>query len=169
MQEIVKNIDEIKLNLFSGQQELVVETILILKETSHFELIDSLFDLYLTTQNIVIKKELFQLFIEIKDKRFVSVLVNNLSKSKFKTITKDLVSICWQTGLQFESEIELFSKIMVENDIETAIECFSVIEESIFDISEQKRKSLLVYFTESLPLMEETKKDLVKELIHLLE
>ena len=169
MQEIAKNIDEIRLILFSGQQDLVIETIHGLKETSHFELVDSLFDLYLTSSDNIVKKELFQFFVEIKDKRFVTVLVNNLSKSKFKTVTKDLVSICWQTGLQFESEIELFSKIMVENDIETAIECFSVIEESIFDISEEKRKSLLVYFNESLPLMEETKKDLVKEIIHLLE
>ena len=50
MQDLEKNREDLKIDLFSGNTDLVLETIELIKLSSHFEIIDSLFDLYLTSQ-----------------------------------------------------------------------------------------------------------------------
>ena len=82
MQEIEKNIDDFKNDLFSGKPEIVINAITILKQTPHYEIVDSLFDLYLTTQRAEIKTQIFNVFIDIKDERFVEKLIFSLDKPK---------------------------------------------------------------------------------------
>jgi len=168
MQDLEKNVDDFKNDLFSGKTDLVISTIESIKQTSHYEIVDSLFDLYLTTQKNEIKAQLFNLFIDIKDERFVEKLVLSIGKPKFSIISKDLISICWQTGLDFSQHIDQFiSKLFTESD-EIAIECFSVIESSIEFLSEEKRKSLVSILNKKKNDFDGVKKGLIEEIIYML-
>jgi len=169
MQDLDKNIDTLKIDLFSGNIELVVHAINRVKLSSHFELIDSLFDLYITTQKQEIKNHLFSFFIDIKDKRFVDKLVESIKKPKFTGITTELFSICWQTGLDFSEHIEFFLEKLIAGNDEQAIECFSVIESSIDEIDEDQRKNLVLIFKSKELDFEGVKKGLSQELIYMVE
>jgi hypothetical protein len=168
MQDLEKNREDLKIDLFSGNTDLVLETIELIKLSSHFEIIDSLFDLYLTTQKQEIKSQLFSLFIDIKDKRFVQKLVDSLSKPKFSTISKDLISISWQTGLDFCDHLDLFVQKMIEGNDEIAIECFSVIENAIDDLSDDRKKELSLVLQANLTNSIGVKKGMIEETIHIL-
>jgi hypothetical protein len=169
MLELDKNIEDLKIDLFSGNTDLIVETIHSIKLSPHYELIDSLFDLYLTTQKQEIKTELFALFIDIKDKRFVEKLVQSLQKPKFATISKDLISISWQTGLDFCNHLELFIHKMIEGDDEQSIECFSVIESSIDDVSLEMKRKLVELLKPRINDFTGIKKAMCDEVLYLLE
>jgi len=168
MQEFEKNIDDLRNDLFSGKPELVIATIQTIKQTSHYEIIDSLFDLYLTTQKDEIKSAILNLFVDIKDERFVEKLIESLEKPKFIAINKELISICWQTGLDFSNYIDMFITKMFDGTDEIAIECFSVIESSIEHLNDEKKKSIMTFLNEKKIDFEGVKKGLIEEAIYML-
>jgi hypothetical protein len=168
MQEFEKNIDDLRNDLFSGKPELVITTIQTIKQTSHYEIIDSLFDLYLTTQKDEIRSAILDLFIDIKDQRFVEKLIESLGKPKFTAINKELISICWQTGLDFSNHIDMFLSKMFDGTDEIAIECFSVIESSIDILSDEKKQSLKTFLNEKKNDFDGVKKGLIEEAVYML-
>ena len=169
MQEFEKNIDDFKNDLFSGNPDVVLATIDSVKQTSHFEIVDSLFDLYLTTQKDAIKQRLFTVFIDIKDKRFVEMLIVSIDKPKFSSIQKELISICWQTGLDFSKHIDLFITKLLSSSDEVAIECFSVLESSIEQLHVEKKNTLQSELNTQKNNFTGVKKGLIEEAIYMLE
>lgn len=168
MQEIEKNIDDFKNDLFSGKPEIVINTITILKQTPHYEIVDSLFDLYLTTQRAEIKTQIFNFFIDIKDERFVEKLIFSLDKPKFSAVINDIISICWQTGLDFSNHIDVFISKMLNGTDETAIECLSVIESSLNQLNDDKKKELILFLNKRKNDFDGLKKSLIEDAIYML-
>lgn len=169
MQDLEKNIQDIKNKLFSGDVSIIIETIKNISNSAYYEIIDTLFDLFITTSNHEVKKTLIDLFISIKDPRFEKKLIEVIQKPKYLAIKKDLISICWQTGLSFENSIDVFVDMIIVADLETSIECFSVIEESLVNIDDKKKKDIAEKLRTNSPLFNDSKRNLIQELIYMLE
>lgn len=163
------NSSDLKIELFSGDTERVIQSLEKIKDSSCFDLIEPLFDLYVTSQNNEIKNKVFNLLCDVKDKRFVEFLLLALSKAKYKGIKKDIVSICWQSGLDFSGNVRLFIDILVAETDELSIEVYSVFESSLDFIKKEEKKSIRDYIDEKLSLVNGLKKELLQEIHYMLE
>jgi len=169
MQELEKNIEEIKSGLFSGDVCVINDTLAFIRELHEFQYIEILFDLYVTTQNKEVKTSIFNLLVDIKDERFVESIVECIQKPKYGTVINDMIAVCWQTGLDFSKHTNLFLDLFLTGDLHTAIECFTVIEEALPGITEKERGALVERINASHNNASEEKKLLANELKSLLQ
>ena len=79
-----------------------------------------------------------------------------------------LVSSCWQSGLNYSEYSSDFAEVFVKGDYVTAIECLTVIEESVNELSATK-KSEIIRMVKENPLSHTNEKaPLTMELLSIL-
>ena len=80
-----------------------------------------------------------------------------------------LVSSCWQSGLNYSEFSKDLVRVFLDADYVTAIECLTVIEESVNDLSESVKNEIIKMLEESPVSQINEKQSLMHELISILE
>jgi hypothetical protein len=165
-----KRIKELELLLNNSNKIIVSQTIESLRNEEPFEgvigLLTSLFD---KSDDWSIKKAIENFMNDLKDKSVKPELIAIIQK-KWKDDTMCmLVSACWQSGMDFSEYTDNFFEIFLKADYATAIECITVISESIEKISREKKVKLIGILKESPILNVDDRSALIPELISILE
>ena len=79
-----------------------------------------------------------------------------------------LVSSCWQSGLDYSEFAGDFANVFIRGDYMTALECFTVIEESVKRIPELKKKEIIKLLEKNKETTSVEKKSLTQALIAVL-
>lgn len=81
---------------------------------------------------------------DIKDLSARNEIVEEIKKNNPPETTRMLISSCWQSGLDYSDYTLEFARIFIETeDYMTALECFSVIELSIYNMTKRNKEVLL--------------------------
>jgi hypothetical protein len=80
-----------------------------------------------------------------------------------------LVSSCWQSGLNYSGYSSDFADLFLAGDYMTAIECFTVIENSVNNLTRPEKDSLIKQIREGSSSVIGEKTALALELISVLE
>jgi hypothetical protein len=80
-----------------------------------------------------------------------------------------LVSSCWQSGLNYSDYATDLVKVFLSGDYITAIECLTVIEETVNELSESVKNEIIKMLEESPISQISEKQSLILELISILE
>ncbi len=77
---------------------------------------------------------------DLKDQSVRTEVIAEIRKPwKANTISM-LVSSCWQSGLDYSDYLADMAKVFLEGDYATAIECMTVIEESVQEQQQEKKR-----------------------------
>jgi hypothetical protein len=155
--------------LTSENNNLVLDAISSIKEQGSVLFLPFLIELYKTTKFQDIKIELFNLFIDLKDKNAVQFIIDAIKNTEYYKIKKDLLSICWQSSLLFHEYIELFIDIFVKDDFEIAFEAFTIIEWMDLLVNKETINNQISYLIKNKESVSEQKQILFNELIKTLE
>ena len=128
-------IRELQKKLSTENSKTVSDAIVSLRNEVPFKgAISLLAGLYDRTNDLVIKNLIHNFLNDIKDpgarNEIVTAVMNNF---KPETLSM-LVSSCWQSGLDYSGFIIDFTDLFISGDYLTALECFTVIEESVHSI-----------------------------------
>jgi hypothetical protein len=148
---------------------LICKAIGLLRDEQPFEgAIGLLTSLYNRTDDHPIKKVIEGFMNDLKDQTATREVINEIKKRwKADTISM-LVSSCWQSGLDYSGYSTDFAKIFLEGDYVTAVECLTVIEESVYKLSPQG-KDEIVKILENNPFPSVNEKTILfKELLIIL-
>jgi len=131
--------------------------------------IAQLTSLYNRTDDNEIKKSVADFMNDLKDQAACEEVINEIRKEwKADTISM-LVSSCWQSGLNYSEYSLDLARVFLTGDYITAIECLTVIEDTVEDLSQEKRAEVIKLIKENpLPRVNE-KSTLLVELISILE
>jgi len=119
---------EIKNRLFSANTHEVIAAINLLKEKGNKDYLPILFELLVNNPEDEVKKAILTLFGTVKDNETIPLFVEALQEDKFRSIRKEILTTCWQNGLDFSSHLELLIDIIVSDEWEIAFEAFTLIE-----------------------------------------
>ncbi len=117
-----------RLRLFSSSTETTVTAIQSLRESGDKDYLPILFDLLITKPVPEVEKEILNLLANLKDQETIPVLTEALQTEKYKSIRKELTSVCWQNGLDFSPSMEVFIDLIIREEWSIAFEAFTVIE-----------------------------------------
>ena len=133
-----KQIEEIKNDLFSGDDVVVMKAVLKCKDQDSAALVEPLIAVYTSSGMPEIKKEVAELLNNIKvsnaDQAFMKAIANK-QNAKFR---KDILSFIWNSGLQPVDDIVQLTEIAVAGSFEEALECLTIIENIEDQIPEEK-------------------------------
>ena len=163
IKELVETLN--KDNIFA-----IIEAIDLLRQEKPFEgAIGLLTALYDETDNMQVRKSISGFLNDLKDQSACEEVIKEVRKDWKPDTISMLISSCWQSGLNY-SEFSLdLAKVFLERDYVTAIECLTVIEESVHELS-KKRKAEIIKLIEDNPFPRVNEKStLTLELISILE
>ena len=163
IKELVETLN--KDNIFA-----IIEAIDLLRQEKPFEgAIGLLTAFYDKTDNMQVRKSISGFLNDLKDQSACEEVIKEVRKDWKPDTISMLISSCWQSGLNY-SEFSLdLAKVFLERDYVTAIECLTVIEESVHELS-KKRKAEIIKLIEDNPFPRVNEKStLTLELISILE
>ena len=115
-------------NLRSENPEIVMKSIEELKESgtsAHFPILTNLLH---ETGNDEIKKKILTLFAELKSTDTVPLLMSSIRNPEYRAELKDLVSCCWQNGLNYSPYLPVFVDMVITEEFAIAFEALTVVE-----------------------------------------
>ena len=148
----------------------ITEAIDLLRQEKPFEgAIGLLTAFYDKTDNMQVRKSISGFLNDLKDQSACEEVIKEVRKDWKPDTISMLISSCWQSGLNY-SEFSLdLAKVFLEGDYVTAIECLTVIEESVHELSIKSKEEIIKLIEDNpFPRVNE-KSTLTLELISILE
>jgi hypothetical protein len=149
---------------------VITEAIELLRQEKPFAgAIGLLTAYYDKTDDYSIRKTITGFINDLKDQSACQEVIEEIRKQWKPDTISMLVSSCWQSGLNYSDFSLDLAKVFLEGDYITAIECLTVIEESIQNLNKATRDKILKMLEESPVIQITEKKELMLELISILD
>ncbi len=155
--------------LRSGNTGAILDTLIEIREEGNINILPDIFELMLVSEEPEVQKSCANLLCDIKVDEAGIILTEAISDSRYESIKKELVSACWQNGLDYHKSVLIFAEIVLSDDYSTAIEAFTVVENCIGDLSETERANLSSALKKGMEQTDSQRKDLVNALIVAIE
>ena len=114
--------------LFSANTEIVLATVESLREKGNKEYLPMLFDILISAPEAEVQNAILKLLGTVKDKETIPIFIEVLQNEKYKSIRKEIITTCWQNGLDFSMYMSVFVDLVITESWEIAFEAFTVIE-----------------------------------------
>ncbi|MCQ2958703.1 MAG: hypothetical protein MJ198_00745 [Bacteroidales bacterium] len=136
-------INELK-SVFSSENESAIhDAIAYIHENGTIKMLPLLFDLLETTTNKSLKEDIYNCLIDTKDSNAISIFLEKLKEDTFINEKKNLLSVLWQTNLDFSKHCKTFTDILISDTYENAIEAFSIFENNMENISNEDKEQCI--------------------------
>jgi hypothetical protein len=155
--------------LRSSNRIAILDTIKELRSEGDISVLPELFNLLLVQEDEEVVAEISALLNDLKEKEAAEILADAIRNPEYQQIQTVLVAACWQNGLSYGKYIDTFMDVVVSGDYSAAIEAFTVIEEAVGELEENKRLHLANSLKSKLQKIEDQKKPLFVELVKLIE
>ena len=165
-----KKLKELSIILQQDNIFKVKAAIRSLRKSPYFEgAIGLLASLYDRSHDQSLKKIIADFMNDLKGNSVCSEVVTEINKKrKPETITM-LVSSCWQSGLDYSGYLADMAAAYLEADYATAIECMTVIEESVIRSSRKDKDDIIKLVLDSPLAYSHEKSPLTSELVSILQ
>jgi hypothetical protein len=165
-----KKIRELNEILNKDNNIVITEAIELLRNEKPFEgAVGLLTAYYDKTDDFSIRKIISSFFDDLKDQSVCHEVIEEIRKQWSADTISMLVSSCWQSGLNYSDYSPDLAKVFLTGDYVTAIECLTVIEESVHELSKVIKDEIIKMLEENPISQINEKKALVQELILILE
>lgn len=129
-------------NILSGLESSdsikVIETIEELRVSGKVTDIPVLIELLHLSQNPEIKSKISNLFANLKESDSIPLIIEAIQNQKYAPELKELVSCCWENGLDYSNYLSLFVDLLIDNDFLIAFEAYTVIMNMTAQIDQRK-------------------------------
>jgi HEAT repeat protein len=161
--------NRILMDLWSEDEKTTLKAIRELRSKGSIHYIPELLKLLNKTTSETVEKELVRFLSDVKDTAAIPFILDGLRDRDLAGARGNIVSACWQSGLDFSRDVELFIQLFLEGDYHTALESFTVIEESVINMSGEKIEHARDLLMRELDRVNEEKGALARELVKLLQ
>jgi hypothetical protein len=152
-----------------GNNILICQAIEFLREELPFEgAIGLLVSHYDSTEDASTRKSIEGFLNDLKDQTACAEVINEVRKQWKSDTISMLVSSCWQSGLNYAEYSTDLANVFLKGDYITAVECLTVIEESVQDMTIEEKNNIIRLIEENPFSQDSDKRLLTSELIAIL-
>ena len=159
-----KTID--KLN--SENSNTAIQAISELKETGNAHYVPVLIELLHSTNNPEIKSNITLLLAELKQSDAIPLIIDAIENKKYANELKQLVSACWENGMDYSLHLPLFIDLVIEHNLNVAFEAYTVITNMSGKISQAIAEKESRKLKEAMLVANSQKKELMHDLLDFL-
>lgn len=165
-----KKVKELAELLNQGNNTRIIEAIEKLRQEQPFAgAIALLTSFYDKTDNSSLRKTIAGFMNDLKDQIICAEVITEIRKPLKADTISMLVSSCWQSGLNYSDYSADMAKVFLRSDYVTAIECLTVIEESVHELNRAKRNEIIKLIEENSFSKADEKTTLISELLIILK
>jgi hypothetical protein len=156
-------------NLVALNDEQVISLIQDFRENGELFIVSPLIEMLYFKRGQVLKNSILDFIADIKNQDAVSIISQSIQKHMGDKNTSGLISACWQSNLDFSNEIPIFIDILCNADYQSSFDAFTVIENSIGNVSTEQIGLYITTIESRLKATPLDKKSLLTEMIVTLE
>jgi hypothetical protein len=168
----VENTNNEHLNILKGLESTdslkVIETLEELRFSGKVSDIPLLIELLHLSNNPEIKTKITQLFANLKESDSIPLIVEAIQNQKYAPELKELVSCCWENGLDYSNYLSLFVDLLIGNEFLIAFEAYTVIMNMVTRIDQKKLDVEIGKLEKAMQTASEEKKVLLLDVIEFL-
>lgn len=157
------------LGLNSTDNKVAIDSINQLRKNGKPEDITLLLDLMISNSSGEIQSVIHSFLADLKNQDSDKIIIEAVGDDKYIAIRKILVSICWETSIDFSKYISTFVDLVIESDFETSFEAFTVIENLTEKISEEIKPAEMAKLKDAISGASPEKKGMIHEAIHIID
>lgn len=146
----------------------VIETLEELRVSGKVSDIPVLIELLHLSPNPEIKAKISGLFATLKESDAVPLIIDAIQNRKYAPELKELVSCCWENGLDYSNYLSLFIDLLIENDFLVAFEAYTVIVNMTAKIDQAKIDMEIDRLEEAMRTTTDQKKELMLDVVDFL-
>ncbi|MCK5822348.1 MAG: hypothetical protein KAH17_10680 [Bacteroidales bacterium] len=152
-------------------KEPILKEIEEYRKSGDIKVVPAILNILRNNEDDQISKAATLLLSDIKDDKMIDMLIDALHQPDNNNIRKQLIQVCWESGLDYTDHLEYFVDLFLVLDYMGALEAFSLIENTLMDrdITENTKKNLVTKIRAVILDLPEHNRNLGLELIHLLE
>ncbi len=154
--------------LQSADHLKVIEALEELRVSGKATDIPVLLDLLHQSQNPEIKSKITGLFGNLKEKSAVPLIIEAIQDQKYAPELKQLVSCCWENGLDYSNYLSVFVDLLINSDFLIAFEAYTVITNMVTTIDQAKIDIEIEKLDQTMHTTTEDKKVLMLDVIDFL-
>jgi hypothetical protein len=144
MIESVKKLKELEIKLNSKNKKEVSDAIISLRNEDPFKgAINLLVLLFDSSDDPSVRDQIRNFLNDLKEPAVRFEVVTEVRKHYKPDTLSMVVSSCWQSGLDYSGYANDFAEAFIRGDYMTALECFTVIEESATSLSEDIKTGII--------------------------
>lgn len=156
-------------NLLSMNDEQVISLVQEFRVNGELFIVEPLIEMLYSNRGQALKNSILEFIRDIKNQVAVIIITKSIQKHISDKYTTDLVSACWQSSLDFSDELPIFFDILCNGDYQIAFEAFTVIENSIGNVSQENISLFMATIESKLKTTPLEKQTLLTEMIVMLE
>lgn len=156
-------------NLISINDEQVISLIQNFRENGELFIVQPLIEMIYSNRSQILKDAIVEFISDIRNPLVIEIITQSIQKNIENPSVVRLVTACWQSTLDFSKELPLFIDILCNSDYQISLEAFTVIENSISNVTQN---NLDLYITTIESKLRDTpieKQSLLTEMIVTLE
>jgi histidyl-tRNA synthetase len=170
MIESVKKLKEFSGKLNNKNPKIVSEVINHLRDNTPFKgAIGLLAELFERTDIVEIKDDISNFFNDMKESGARKEVISEIQKTHTNETIGMLVASCWQSGLDYSEFAQDIAIAFVKGDYLIALECLTVLEESLHKLGLEKRTVIINILEQDVLKTIPDKVSLRKELISIMK
>ncbi len=154
--------------LQSTDSLMVIEALDELRVSGETSDIPILVEMLHQSQSQEIKTKIVGLLANLKEKDTVPLMIEAIKNQKYAPELKQLVSCCWENGLNYTNYLPLFVELLIHNDFAVAFEAYTVITNMETTIDQSKIDTEIEKLDQAMHTTSEEKKPLMLDVIDFL-
>lgn len=147
--------------LFSSDEDEVIYALSVVKEKGSKKLLNIVFQLLNTDISNKVQEKIFDISNNLRDKTCAQLIIDCIKNPKFNKYTKEFVSSCWLSRLNYGLYLPVFINVFIENDFLSAFEAFTVVENI------DREDTTIELVSESIEKLKSSEKQISKDKIEL--
>lgn len=170
--QLPKNQNQIDLwrnALQSANEKTITDILLILQKEGDVKILPEMFQLYNEQKGTIVGKEIYNFLRNVKHPDAKEMFIEAIKNPALSSIEQDILSLCWQSTLNFNEYILFFVETFIKNDIQSAFEAFTVLEYTAIDKEDPQINNAILKLKHSVDVIEERKKPLLVDLVNILK
>ena len=145
--KLTKQQIELLNNLDGDSEQQSLNAIENLRDCGGEFAVEPLMDKFFSTTSDEIKNKIGKLIVDIKSSTAGDIIGKNILKYENKEKLNMFLKYLWESSLNF-NDLQPFIKLLFSEDIQTAIESSTIIEENLHKINEENKDLCLKYLKE---------------------
>jgi len=160
--------DSILKELQSDDHLKVIEALEELRVSGKTTDIPFLLELLRQSKNPEIKSKIIGLLSNLKEKDAIPLIIEAIQNQKYAPELKQLVSCCWENGLDYSIYLSIFVDLLIESDFPVAFEAYTVITNMTATIDQAKIDTEIEKLDQAMHTTTDEKKALILDVIDFL-
>ncbi len=115
-------------SLENGSDEYIISILSELREEGEGYMVAPIAELLFSDKDERLKNEVVNLLVDLKNQSYAETIVQLIKKHRNSKDIYRLVSVCWQSRLNFAPHVDLFMELAGNDDYQTALEAITVVE-----------------------------------------